>query len=78
MTDFLHSCPNCYVCHVRRKDGEYDTGTEFYQGEMPRAGEVIEVVVSGETMKGRVGVVTVAQRMSLRGAPVIHFYIDEI
>jgi hypothetical protein len=59
MTDFLYSCPNCYVCYIRRKDGEYDTGTEFYRGEMPRAGEIIELVVRSETMKGRVGVVTV-------------------
>jgi hypothetical protein len=73
-----YSCPNSYVCHIRRKDGEYDKGTEFYQSEMPRAGEIIEFVVRGETMKGRVGVVTVPQRMSLRGDPVIQLYVDEI
>jgi hypothetical protein len=67
-----------YACHIRRKVGEYDTGTEFYQGEMPRAGEIIEVVVGGEMMKVRVGVVTVPRCMSLRGDPVIHIYVDEI
>jgi hypothetical protein len=78
MTDFLYFCPNCYVCYIRRKDGEYDTGTEFYRGEMPRAGEIIKLVVRSETMKGRVGVVTVPRWMSLRGDPVIQLYVDEI
>lgn len=67
----------CYVCHVRRKDGAYDTGLDIYQGDMPRAGEIIAVVVRGETMKGRVGVVTVPRRKP-RGDPVIHIYVEEV
>jgi len=63
-----------YVCHVRRKDGECATGLDIYQGDMPRAGEV---VVRGETMKGRVGVVTVPRRKP-RGDPVIHIYVEEV
>jgi hypothetical protein len=67
-----------YACHIRRKDRECDTQTEFYQGEMPRAGEIIEVGVRGEMMKVRVGVVTVPRCMSLRGDFVIDIYVDKI
>jgi hypothetical protein len=42
----------CYICHVRRKDGGYDTGVDIYQGEMPKVGEIVTLVVHGETMKG--------------------------
>jgi len=66
-----------YVCHVRLKGGEYETGADFYQGDVPRAGEIVQIVVYGETLKGRVGVVTVPQRKP-RGDPVIHIYVDEV
>jgi hypothetical protein len=63
-----------YVCHVRHKDG--DTGLAFYQGDMPRAGETVEVVVHGETIKGRVAVVSVPQRKTFD--PAIHIYVEEV
>jgi hypothetical protein len=66
-----------YVCDVRRKDGEYDTGVDIYEGDMPRPGEVITLVVHGETMKGRVGVVTVPQHKT-HGDPVVHIYVEEV
>jgi hypothetical protein len=66
-----------YVCHVRRKDGEYDNGVDIYRGEMPRAGDIVALVVHGERIKGRVGVVTVPQHKS-RGDPVVHIYIEEV
>jgi hypothetical protein len=66
-----------YVCHVRLKGGEYETGADFYQGDLPRAGEVIQIVVCGETLKGRVGVVTVPQRKP-HGDPIVHIYVDEV
>jgi hypothetical protein len=48
----------------------------IYQGDMPRAGEIVEVVIRGERMKGRVGVVTVPQRKT--GDPAIHIYIEDV
>jgi hypothetical protein len=66
-----------YVCHVRLKGGEYETGADFYQGDLPRAGEVIQIVVCGEALKGRVGVVTVPQRKPY-GDPIVHIYVDEV
>jgi hypothetical protein len=64
------------VCHVRLKGGEYETGADFYQGDLAR-GEVIQIVVCGETLKGRVGVVTVPQRKP-HGDPIVHIYVDEV
>ena len=66
-----------YVCHVRRKNGEYETGVDIYQGEMPKVGEIVTLVVYRETIKGRVGVVTVPQRKP-RGDPVVHIYVEEV
>jgi hypothetical protein len=66
-----------FLCHVRLKGGEYETGTDFYHGDIPRAGEIIRIVVCGETLKGRVGVVTVPEREPQRD-PVIHIYVDEV
>ena len=66
-----------YVCHVRRKDGEYDTGLDFYQGDMPTEGKIIQIVVCGEALNVRVGVVTAPQRKS-RGVLIIHIYVEEI
>jgi len=68
---------HCYNCHVRRKDGGYDTGVDIYQGEMPKVGEIVTLVVHGETMKGRVGVVIGPQRKP-RGDPVVHIYVEEV
>jgi hypothetical protein len=39
-----------YVFHVQRKDGVCDTGLDFYRGDMPRAGEIVQVVVRGEML----------------------------
>jgi hypothetical protein len=66
-----------YICHFRRKDGEYDTGVDVYQGDMPRAGEIVTLVVQGETIKGRVEVVTVPQHKP-RGELIVHIYVEEI
>ena len=66
-----------YVFHVQRKYGECDTGLEFYQGDMPRAGEIVQVVVRGEMLKGRVGVVTVPQSTP-HGDHVIHIYVEGV
>jgi hypothetical protein len=52
-------------------------GTDFYHGGIPRASEIVQIVVCGETLKGRVGVVTVPKRMP-HGDPVIHIYVDEV
>jgi hypothetical protein len=65
-----------YVCHVRRKDGEYDTGLDFYQGDLPAAGDIVQVVIFGEALKARVGVVTVPQRNP--GVLIVHIYVEEI
>jgi hypothetical protein len=54
-----------------------DTELDFYQGNMPRAGEIVQVVVRGEMLKGRVGVVTVPQS-TLQGDRVIHVYLEEV
>jgi len=66
-----------YVCHVRVNGGEYETGTDFYQGDVPRAGKIVQIVVYGETRKGRVGVVIASQHKP-RGDPVIHIYVEEV
>jgi hypothetical protein len=66
-----------YVCHVRRAGTEYETSVDTYQGDMPRAGEIVTLVVHGEAMKGRVSVVTVPQHKP-RGDPVVHVYVDEV
>jgi hypothetical protein len=44
-----------YVFHVQRKDGECDTGLDFYRGDMPRAGEIVQVVVRGKTYGNSIG-----------------------
>ncbi|MFY9838160.1 MAG: hypothetical protein WAK55_17160 [Xanthobacteraceae bacterium] len=66
-----------YVFHVQHKDGDCDEGLDFYQGDMPRAGEIIQLVVRGETLKGRVGVVSVPQSTP-QGDRVIHVYVEEV
>jgi hypothetical protein len=67
-----------YVFHVQRKDGECDTGLDFYQGDMPRAGEIVQVIiVRGEMLKGRVGVVTVPESTP-HGDHLIHIYVEEV
>jgi hypothetical protein len=66
-----------YVCHVRRKDGEYDTGLDFYRGEMPTVGEIVQIVICGEALKARVGVVTIPQRKH-RGVLIVHVYVEEV
>jgi hypothetical protein len=63
-----------YVCHVRLKGGEYETGADFYQGDMRKEGEVIQIVVCGQTLKGCVGVVTAPQTKT-RGVEVIHICV---
>jgi len=65
------------VCHLRLKGGEYGPGADFYRGDLPRAGELIQIVVCGETLKGRVGVVTVPQRKP-HGDPIVHIHVDEV
>jgi hypothetical protein len=52
-------------------------GQDFYQGDLPRAAEVIQIVVCGETLKGRAGVVTVPATKA-HGEPVVHIYVDEV
>jgi hypothetical protein len=66
-----------YVCHVRLKGGEYEAGADFYRGDIPRAGEVIQIVACGETLKGRVGFVIVPQRKP-HGDPVVHIVVDQV
>jgi hypothetical protein len=66
-----------YICHFRRKDGEYDMEVDVYQGDMPRAGEIVTLVVQGETTKGRVELVTVPQHKP-GGDPIVHIYVEEI
>ena len=51
--------------------------SEARNSTLPRAGEVIQIVVCGETLKGRVGVVTIPQRKP-HGDSTIHIYVDEI
>jgi hypothetical protein len=63
-----------YVCHVCHKDGATELAS--YQGDMPRAGEIVEVGVRGETIKGRVAVVSVPQRKTFD--PAIHIYLEEV
>jgi hypothetical protein len=66
-----------YVCHIRRKDGEYDTGLDFYQGAMPTVGEIVQIVIYGEALKARVGVVSNPQR-ELHGVLIVHVYVEEV
>jgi hypothetical protein len=44
---------------------------------MPRPGEIGTHVFHGETIKGRVGVVTVPTHKP-HGDPVVHIYVEEV
>jgi hypothetical protein len=66
-----------YAFHVRSKSGEDETTLKTQEDEMPRAGEIIGLVLHGKQIKARVRVVTLP--LSHEGSEtVIEIYADEI
>ena len=69
-----------YLCHLRRRDGRTQTELNTHDGEPPRVGTLLNVLLQAgdgnETVAVRIGSLSVEDNAD--GIAIIHVYMDEI
>jgi hypothetical protein len=66
-----------YRCHLRRRNGQTQTELDIHDGEPPRVGTVVNVIVADETVPVRIGSLSV-DPSEAEDDPIIHVYMDEV
>jgi hypothetical protein len=66
-----------YRCHVRGRNGPTQTELDIHDGEPPRVGTVINVVVAGKTVPVRICALSI-DPSKVEDDPIIHVYMEEI
>jgi hypothetical protein len=71
-----------YLCHLRRRNGQTRTELNTHDGEPPRVGTVVNVLllqpgVTDETVPARIASLSVDPDNG-DGDPIIHVHMDEI